>query len=103
MRTKIALAFAICLVATVSAFAQQIDEIEGAGTATYVPLFTGTHRIGSSKILQLPNGNIGVGWTSPQYPLHIFTADQPGALFVQAQASVNENCSSCRLTPFLVL
>ena len=103
MKIKIVEVMAVCLFGILPVCAQsaRIDEIEGAGTTNYVPVFTGTHQIGNSKILQLPNGNIGIGWTDPQFPLHIFTGDLPGALYVQAQASMNENCATCPVNAIL--
>ena len=69
--------------------------VTGSGTTGFVPQFTGTSTIGNSNIFQSSNGNIGIGWPTPQYPLQIFTNDLPGALYVQAQASVNDVCASC--------
>ncbi len=54
MKIKIVSAVAVCLLAGSSAVAQntKIDDIEGAGTINYVPVFTGPHRIGNSTIFQ---------------------------------------------------
>lgn len=97
MKSRFGAVLTLCLLAAATAVGQstQIDEIEGVGTAGYVPLFTGSHKIGNSNILQLPNGNIGIGWPTPQYPLQIFTNDLPVGLLVQAQASVNKVCATC--------
>src|SRR6516225_1368993 len=95
MRIKILAVVTLCLFAAAAALAQ--EEIVGAGTPGYVPLFTGYHKVGNSNILQSPSGNVGIGWPTPQYPLQIFTNDLPIALYVQAQASVNDACASCRV------
>jgi hypothetical protein len=97
MKIKFATILSLALLLAASAYCQstRIDEIEGVGTAGFLPVFTGSHRVGNSNILQLPNGNIGIGWPTPSYPLQIFTNNLPGALYVQAQASVNEVCATC--------
>jgi hypothetical protein len=72
MKLKIVSAAAVFLFAGLSAFAQntQIDDIVGVGTTNYVPVFTGSHRIGNSLIYQT-GGNIGIGTTAPGFPVHI--------------------------------
>jgi hypothetical protein len=70
MKVKIAFAFAIWTITTLSAFAQRVDDIEGAGTTNYVPLFTGTHRIGNSNIFQT-GGAVGIGTTAPHGVLNV--------------------------------
>ena len=69
MTLKISSLVAICLLATLS-FAQEVDDIVGLGTTNYVPLFTGSHRIGNSLIYQT-GGKIGIGTTTPGFPVHI--------------------------------
>src|SRR5215469_8753349 len=96
MKTKITGVVALCLLAATTAFAQWTgeEEIEGAGTANYVPVFTGSHRIGNSNIFQSPAGNVGIGTTNPLFPLHIFSSsttpppghDKPVTLWVETSA-----------------
>jgi len=72
MKVKIAIAFAFasCFITTLSAFGQKVDDIEGAGTTNYVPLFTGTHRIGNSNIFQT-GGAVGIGTAAPHGVLNV--------------------------------
>jgi hypothetical protein len=72
MKLKLVSAAAVFLFAALSAFAQnpQIDDIVGVGTTNYVPVFTGSHRIGNSLIYQT-GGKIGIGTTAPGFPVHI--------------------------------
>jgi len=67
------------LLTAVAAFAQstRIDEIEGAGTPGYVPVFTGSHKIGNSNIFEF-NGNIGIGSTLPPVPLYVYSTSPVG-------------------------
>jgi len=51
MRVKIGALLILCWLAAGTAVAQR--EIEGGGTTNYVPVFTGSHKIGNSRILQL--------------------------------------------------
>jgi hypothetical protein len=76
MRSKIAAVGVLCLFAAATALAQ--EEIEGAGTPGYVPLFTGYHRVGNSNILQSPDGNIGIGTTTPVWPLQVISTRTTG-------------------------
>jgi hypothetical protein len=46
------------------------DEITGAGTPTFIPKFTGTHKLGNSNIFQAGR-KIGVNTTSPQATLDV--------------------------------
>ena len=73
MKLKIAAVVALCLFAATTAFAQWTgeEEIEGDGTVNYIPVFTGSHRIGNSVIYQ-SNGNIGIGTTTARFPLDVF-------------------------------
>ena len=79
MRIKILAVVTLCLFAAGAALAQ--EEIEGAGTTNYVSVFTGSHRIGNSRIFQSPSGNIGIGTLGPDSTLNVvnpsnsFTAD----------------------------
>ena len=75
MRMKIAAVVTLCLFAAVTALAQ--EEIEGAGTPGYVPLFTGYHKIGNSNIFE-SNGNIGIGSTFPPVPLYVYSTNPVG-------------------------
>jgi len=103
MRIKILAVVTLCLFAAAAALAQ--EEIVGAGTPGYVPLFTGYHRVGNSNIFQSPTGNIGIGTTNPLFPLHIFSSntfpplgqDFPVALFVETPVSVNSGCAGCAI------
>ena len=63
----------MCLLAATSAFAQstRIDEIEGVGTPNYVPVFTGSHRLGNSSIFQFDD-SIGIGTTAPHGTLNVY-------------------------------
>jgi hypothetical protein len=73
MESKFVTVLTLCLVAAATASAQstRIDEIEGAGTTGYVPVFTGSHKIANSNIFE-SNGNIGIGSTLPPVPLYVF-------------------------------
>jgi len=51
MRIKIGTAIISCLFTAAATFAQR--EIEGGGTTNYVPVFTGSHKVGNSRIFQL--------------------------------------------------
>lgn len=72
MTIKIASAVAVCLFAALSAFAQntRVDDIEGAGTTNFVPVFTGSHRIGNSNIFE-SGGAVGIGTTAPHGVLNV--------------------------------
>src|SRR6516162_4731345 len=76
MRIKIAAVGVLCLFAAATALAQ--EEIEGAGTPGYVPLFTGYHKVGNSNIFQSPDGNIGIGTTTPVWPLQVISTRTTG-------------------------
>jgi len=79
MKLKIVSAMAVFLFPVVSAFAQtKIDDIVGAGTTNYVPVFTGSHRIGNSNIFQT-GGNVGIGNPTPLWPVHITSNRTIGA------------------------
>jgi hypothetical protein len=69
MKSKFAVVLILCLVAAATAFTQ--EEIEGRGTTNYIPVFTGSHTVGNSVIYQ-SNGRIGIGTTTPRFPLDIF-------------------------------
>ena len=75
MRIRIAAVGVLCLFAAASALAQ--EEIEGAGTPGYVPVFTGSHKIGNSTIFE-SNGNLGIGSTFPPVPLYVYSTNPVG-------------------------
>jgi hypothetical protein len=81
MTIKVVSVAALCLLAAFSAFAQntQIDDIEGVGTTNYLPVFTGSHRIGNSSIFQ-SSGSIGIGTTAPHGVLNV--QETPASSFV---------------------
>lgn len=41
----------------------------GPGATNFIPRFLSPNHIGDSNIFQSPNGNIGIGTTSPLFPL----------------------------------
>jgi len=45
--------------------------VTGGGTPGTIPKFTGSTTIGDSPIVDF-NGNIGIGMTTPGFPLHVF-------------------------------
>jgi len=94
MRIKIVPFAAVCIFATSSAVAQsiEVDDIKGAGTTNYVPVFTGSHKIGNSLIYE-KGGKIGIGTAAPGFPVHILTnnliappGEAPSAFAVETAA-----------------
>jgi hypothetical protein len=80
MKTRTAVVVTLCIFAMATALAQtpgvsSEGEIEGAGTTNFVPLFTGSHRLGNSRIFQSSDGNIGIGTITPLFPVHIFRSN----------------------------
>jgi len=55
------------------------DEIVGTGTASFLARFTGPHRIANSTVFQASDGSLGIGTTTPTWPLHVFSTRQTGA------------------------
>src|SRR5215469_2904702 len=90
MTIKIVSVVALCLLAAFSAFAQndQGDNIGGGGTTNYVPLFTGSHRIGNSNIFQT-GGAIGIGTNAPGGVLNV--QETPANNFVIRGTSTRTN------------
>jgi hypothetical protein len=116
MKRRIPLVLILCALSGVIALGQTSGgtgstggtsdrEISGRGTPGYVPLFVGTSKIGNSGIFESINGNIGIGTTTPLFPLHIFSdntlpppgQDSPVTLFVETPVSVNSGCASCAI------
>lgn len=67
--------------------------ISGGGSRGYLPKFAGPNQINNSKIFQASTGDIGIGTTTPFFPLHILTGSViqqgqvPTSLYVENQAS----------------
>ena len=55
------------------------DEVVGSGTPSFLAAFTGPHRIANSSVFQAPDGSLGIGTTTPIWPLHVFSTRQTGA------------------------
>ena len=53
-----------------TALGQAGPPVFGSGTTNFVPVFTGSHRLGTSNIFQ-SGSSIGIGTTSPGFPVHI--------------------------------
>ena len=85
-----------------TALGASAQSVTGSGSTNKIPMFTGSTTIGDSVIAE-SNGNIGIGTTTPLFPLHIFSnstypppgQDFPVSLFVETPASVNSVCASC--------
>jgi hypothetical protein len=83
----------------------QDNEIGGAGTPNFIAKFTAKHKLANSTIFQSPNGDVGIGTTTPLFPLHIFSdntfptngQDFPVAAFVETSAAVNGVCADCAI------
>jgi hypothetical protein len=101
---------AVCVVLASAVLAAQAPvahddngAVHGKGTAGFVPKFTSPRSIANSNIFQSPDGNVGVGTTTPLFPLHVFSnnsfppagQDTPITMFVETSASVNSVCPSC--------
>ena len=96
MRIKIGTFVILYFFAVGVAFAQK--EIEGSGTTNYIPVFTGSHKIGNSRISQL-GGSTSIGATNerPGTSLQVVTdsttSAQPGqgpaAIFGEATGTVD--------------
>jgi hypothetical protein len=96
------LIFAASVLAAASA---QDDEIGGAGTPNFIARFSATHRLSNSTIFQSPNEDVGIGTTTPVFPLHVFSdntfppagQDFPVAAFVEISAALNSVCADCAI------
>ena len=94
----------LCLLATTTAFAQDQEEIGGFGTPNYIPVFTGSHRVGNSVMYQ-SNGNIGINSLNPDAKFEVkdfrdfdATGQGPNAVFglVTCRAVANIACAGVR-------
>jgi hypothetical protein len=68
------LSVSVAATARAQTSSQSEDEITGAGTPTFIPRFTGTHKVGNSNIFQAGR-KIGVNTTSPQATLDVESTD----------------------------
>jgi hypothetical protein len=58
-----------------------------SGTTNYVPVFTGSSSLGNSAIYQT-GGNVGIGGTTPAYPLDILnTSNTPPSYLLRVQSN----------------
>jgi hypothetical protein len=55
--------------------------ISGAGTAYYIPLFTGAADLGNSVLYQSPAGKIGLGTTTPAYDIDLVRSHNADTAF----------------------
>lgn len=58
-----------------------------SGTTNYVPFFSSSNTLGNSSLYQGTGGYIGIGTTSPQWPLHLNTPNSETVLQISAAAS----------------
>lgn len=70
--------------------------ITGGGKKGYLPKFAGPSQINDSKIIQASDGSIGIGTTTPLFPLHVYSANttpppgqSPTALYVETPVAVD--------------
>jgi hypothetical protein len=82
LKSTVILIFCVSLAATVLAQSPSKsgdDKIVGNGTAGFLARFTAAQSIGNSKVYQAPDGSIGIGTTTPVWPLHIFSDRKIGS------------------------
>lgn len=61
-----------------TALGANAQTITGSGTTNTIPQFTSSTTIGDSPIVDF-NGNIGIGTTTPVWPLHVFSTRTAGS------------------------
>lgn len=59
--------------------APTISTITGAGKRGYLPKFAGPSQINDSSVRQAPDGSVGIGASTPIWPLHVFSTRTTGA------------------------
>lgn len=83
MRLKVTAVFVFCVTAAALAIAQSSGTtnmpVFGSGTTNFVPKFVAPNKLGNSKIFQSTDGNIGIGTTTPIWPLNVFSTRTTGA------------------------
>ncbi len=58
-----------------------------SGSTNYIPNFTSSSALGNSNIYQGPGGYIGIGTTSPEWPLQLNTSGSESVLQISAAGS----------------
>jgi len=76
MRLRRVLVAGAIAAASITGFAQ----VTGSGSTNTVPKFTGSSTIGNSAISEV-NGNVGIGTTSPDAPLKVYTGNGTTKIF----------------------
>ena len=62
--------------------------VTGSGTTNYVPKFTGATVVGNSSIFNDASGNVGIGTSSPAFPLEIgTTSDANNYISIRANST----------------
>jgi hypothetical protein len=61
-----------------AALGANAQTVTGSGTTNTIPQFTSSTTIGDSPIVDF-NGNIGIGTTTPVWPLHVFSSRTVGS------------------------
>jgi hypothetical protein len=68
----------LLLVFGLAALGARAQMVTGSGTTNTIPKFTGSTSVGDSPIVEF-NGNIGIGTTTPVWPLHVFSSRTVGS------------------------